>query len=114
MALYQTKKLLHDNGNCINKVKRQLTEWDNIFAKDAFDNRLVLKKPKGIHMLLLLLSHFSHVRLCATPWTAAHQAPPVPGIPQARILEWGAISFSNVIHMTQHQKEAQLKYEQRI
>ena len=25
--------------------------------------------------LLLLLSHFSHVRLCATPQTAAHQAP---------------------------------------
>ena len=24
--------------------------------------------------LLLLLSRFSHVRLCATPWTAAHQA----------------------------------------
>ena len=23
----------------------------------------------------LLLSHFSHVRLCATPRTAAHQAP---------------------------------------
>ena len=28
---------------------------------------------------LLLLSRFSHVRLCATPWTAAHQAPPSLG-----------------------------------
>ena len=27
------------------------------------------------YMLLLLLSCFSHVRLCATPYTAAHQAP---------------------------------------
>ena len=26
-------------------------------------------------LLLLLLSHFSHVRLCATPQTAVHQAP---------------------------------------
>ena len=26
-------------------------------------------------LLLLLLSGFSHVRLCATPETAAHQAP---------------------------------------
>ena len=26
-------------------------------------------------LLLLLLSHFSHVRLCVTPETAAHQAP---------------------------------------
>ena len=92
-------------------------------------------------MLLLLLSYFSHVRLCATPWTAACQAPlsmgfsrqeywtglpfpspicyaaaakslqscstlcdpidgsppgyPIPGILQARTLEWVAISFSN-------------------
>ena len=91
---------------------------------------------------LLLLSRFSRVRLCATPWTAAHQASPsmgfsrqehwsglpfpspmhesekwkwgrsvvsnssqphrrqptgspVPGILQARTLEWVAISFSN-------------------
>ena len=92
-------------------------------------------------MLLLLLSHFSRVQLCATPETAAHQAPhpwdspgkntgvgchfllqcmkvkierevaqscPTPsdpmdcslagssihGIFQARVLEWGAIAFS--------------------
>ena len=40
---------------------------------------------------MLLLSHFSRVWLCATPQTAAHQAPPVPGILQPRTLEWGAI-----------------------
>ena len=27
------------------------------------------------YFILLLLSHFSHVRLCVAPWTAAHQAP---------------------------------------
>ena len=31
------------------------------------------------HSLLLLLSRFSRVRVCATPWTAAHQAPPSRG-----------------------------------
>ena len=36
-------------------------------------------------LLLLLLSHFSCVRLCN----------PIPGILQARTLEWVAISFSN-------------------
>jgi len=41
-------------------------------------------------VLLLLLSRFSHVRLCATPQTAAHQAPPSLG----KVLEWGAIAFS--------------------
>ena len=30
-------------------------------------------------LLLLLLSRFSRVRLCATPYTAAHQAPPPMG-----------------------------------
>ena len=29
-------------------------------------------------VLLLLLSHFSRVRLCVTPEMAAHQAPPCP------------------------------------
>ena len=92
-------------------------------------------------LLLLLLSHFSRVRLCAAPQMAAHQAPPslgfskqehwsglpfpspmhesekevaqscptlsdprdcsppgssVHGIFQARVLEWGAIAFSNL------------------
>ena len=32
-----------------------------------------------IVLLLLLLSRFSHVQLCATPETAAHQAPPSQG-----------------------------------
>ena len=32
-------------------------------------------------MLLLLLSCFSHVQLCVTPETAAHQAPPSLDIP---------------------------------
>ena len=42
--------------------------------------------------LLLLLSCFSCVRLCAT--ATAHQAPRLPGILQARTLEWVTISFS--------------------
>ena len=35
--------------------------------------------PTSRCMLLLLLSRFSRVRLCVTPWTAAHQAPPPMG-----------------------------------
>ena len=45
-------------------------------------------------MLLLLLSRFSRVRLCATPETSSPPGSPVPGILQARTLEWIAISFS--------------------
>ena len=49
-------------------------------------------KIYSIFTQLLLLSHFSRVRLCATPQTSDS---PVPGILQARTLEWVAISFSN-------------------
>ena len=43
---------------------------------------------------MLLLSRFSHVLLCAT-WDGSPPGSPVPGILQARTLEWVAISFSN-------------------
>ena len=42
-------------------------------------------------MLLLLLSHFSRVRLCATPETAAHQAPPFLGF--SRQEHWSGLPF---------------------
>ena len=45
-------------------------------------------------MLLLLLSRFSCVRLC-DPIDGSPPGSPVPGILQARTLEWVAISFSN-------------------
>ena len=44
------------------------------------------------HILLLLLSHFSCVRLC-DPIDGSQPGPSVPGILQARTLEWVAISF---------------------
>ena len=46
-------------------------------------------------LLLLLLSHFSCVQLCATPIDGSPPGSSVPGILQVRILEWVAISFSN-------------------
>ena len=45
-------------------------------------------------LLLLLLSHFSRARFCATPKMAAHQVPPSTGIIQGRILEWIACPLS--------------------
>ena len=45
-------------------------------------------------ILLLLLSHFSRVRLC-DPIDGSPPGSPIPGILQARTLERVAISFSN-------------------
>ena len=41
--------------------------------------------------LLLLLSRFSRVQLCATPQTAAHQAPPSLGFPRQEC--WRGLPF---------------------
>ena len=47
-------------------------------------------------MLLLLLSCFSHVRLCATPQTAAHQASLSPGF--SRQEQWSGLPFPSPMH----------------
>ena len=64
------------DGDCRHEIKRHL-----------------LLGTKAMTSLLLLLSRISCVLLCATPQTAACQAP-VPGILQARVLEWVSIAFS--------------------
>ena len=135
------------------------TRWDgrvghgwvtNTFIFNSYDGIIYAIVSKyniisiyWVRSMLLLLSRFSHVRLCATPLTSAHQAPPSPGfsrqehwsglplpspthesekwkwsrsvvsdssdpmdcslpgssvhgIFQAKVLEWGAIAFSNI------------------
>ena len=47
-------------------------------------------------LLLLLLSHFSHVWFCATPETAAHQAP--PSLRFSRQEHWSGLPFSSPMH----------------
>ena len=49
---------------------------------------------RPLPLLLLLLSRFSRARLCAT-LDGSPSGSAVPGILQARTLEWVAISFSN-------------------
>ena len=53
-------------------------------------------------MLLLLLSHFSRVRLCATPQTAAHQASPSLGF--SRQEHWSGLPFPSPIHESEKWK----------
>ena len=47
-------------------------------------------------LLLLLLSCFCHVRLCATPETAAQQAPPSLGF--SRQEPWSGLPFPSPMH----------------
>ena len=49
------------------------------------------KRLSSLLLLLLLLSRFSRVWLCATQWTAAHQAPPSLGF--SRQEHWSGLPF---------------------
>ena len=54
----------------------------------------LLSEPPGKSMLLL--SRFSRVRLCATPETAAYQAPPSLGF--SRQEHWSGLPFPSPVH----------------
>ena len=53
-------------------------------------------------LLLLLLSRFSYVRLCATPLTAAHQAPPSLGFSGQE--HWSGLPFPSPMHESEKWK----------
>ena len=58
---------------------------------------------RGAMRVLLLLSRFSHVRLCATPETAAHQAPPSLGF--SRQEHWSGLPFPSPMHEVKSESE---------
>ena len=61
-------------------------------------------QPMAWHilLLLLLLSCFSRVRLCATPQTAAHQAP--PSLEFSRQKHWRGLPFPSPMHESEKRK----------
>ena len=75
--------LVVNSGKERNKVlcERKMGGWD-VFFTWAVGNFL---------LLLLLLSRFSRVRLCVTPETVAHQAPPSLGF--SRQEHWSGLPF---------------------
>ena len=79
--------------NTQNSLAFLYTNNEKIEIKETIPFTITMKRIKYLGMLLLL-NHVSRVRLCATALMAAHQVP-LPGILQASILEWVAISFSS-------------------
>ena len=76
------------DGDCSHEIKRRL-----LLGRKAMTNLL---------LLLLLLSRFSRVRLCATPETAAHQAPPSLGF--SRQEHWSGLPFPSPMHESEKWK----------
>ena len=57
---------------------------------------------------MLLLSRFSHVRLCETPQTEAHQAPLSLGF--SRQEHWSGLPFPSPMHESEIESEVAQSY----
>ena len=66
------------------------------FGKTKINKSQHMFEMINMCMLLLLLSRFSPVRLCATPYTAAHQAPLSLGF--SRQDHWSGFPFPSPMH----------------
>ena len=72
-----------------------ITQFDKIESIIDGQFHLNVLVSIGIYLYSSKVKSLSHVQLLATPWTAAFQAPLPMGFFQARVLEWGAIAFSD-------------------
>ena len=66
------------------------------FRLSFISSILLTNQFPNFSTVTLLLSRFSRVRLCATPWTAAHQAPPSLGF--SRQEHWSGLPFPSPMH----------------
>ena len=75
-----------------------------IQSQTCSNERLLIEyvKPSALLLLLLLLSRFSSVQLCATPETAAHQASPSLGF--SRQEHWSGLPFPSPMHESEKWK----------
>ena len=79
----------------------QITSWNQDCQRNVRNFRYA---DDTMLMLLLLLSHFSRVRLCATPETAAHQAPLSLGF--SRQEHWNGLPFPSSMHESKKWKRS--------
>ena len=87
------------DGETVETVSDFIFEGSKITAdgdcSHEIERRLLLAR-KVMLLLLLQLSRFSGVRLCATPRTAAHQATPSLGF--SRQEHWSGLPFPSPMH----------------
>ena len=77
------------NGSRVNKI-------GTIYEQISYKGFLMIETGIRLDPMLLLLSHFSHVQLCATPETVAHQDPPSLGF--SRKEHWSGLPFPSPMH----------------
>ena len=80
-------------------LQARILEWVAFhFSRGSFQprDRTQVSHISGGSLLLLLLSRFCHVQLCATPQTATYQAPPSLGF--SRQEHWSGLPFPSPMH----------------
>ena len=85
----------------INCKGRSVLNQKNFWVAKSFQQTYSCLQER-MPLLLLLLSHFSHVRLCVTPETAAHEAPPSLGF--SRQEHWSGLPFPSPMHESEKGK----------
>ena len=114
---FQTKHSKTPGGNNRSlHYQMEFTVWATVFPSIP-KTTCVLQYVTSMNMrsywelrpllLLLLLSHFSHVRLCVTPQTVAHQAPPSLGF--SRQEHWSGLPFPSPLSLLFSHKYPVLK-----
>ena len=78
-------------------------DWTHISCSSCIAGRFFTTDPL---LLLLLLSRFSRVRLCAIPEMAAHQAPLSLGF--SRQEHWSVLPFPSPVHESENWKWSRL------
>ena len=98
---YQQAKIKSIYEN-FSRCRKKMDKTEHLF-KNFQKTRKVQKcsQPLKRHvcyamLCYAMLSHFSRVRLCATPQTAAHQAPPSLGF--SRPEHWSGLPFPSPMH----------------
>ena len=76
---------------------KSLLQYHNLKASILWVKTLFMEK-----VLVLVLSRFSRVQLCATPSTAAQQAPPSLGF--SRQEHWSGLPFPSPMHESEKSK----------
>ena len=93
-------------ARCIKKQreKSQIMKIRNENGEITTDNTEIQRIIRDYYNqpLLMLLSHFSCVQLCATPWTAAYQAPPSLGF--SRQEHWSGVPFPSPMYESEKWK----------
>ena len=84
---------------CLLDIKRGQSQKLGLFPWPNTQTFLHFASHSPSLLLLLLLSCFSHVRLCAAPQMAAHQAPLSLGF--SRQEHWSGLPFPSPVHKSE-------------